>query len=65
MLWYLRRRAVTRALSGSGRGWTALAVVLVAARILNRALGNETRVVLREELPAGQSLVISHLDRNR
>ncbi len=65
MLRYLRRRAVTRALSGSGRGWTALAFVLVTARLLGKALGSETRVMVREELTPGESIVIRHFDKPR
>lgn len=62
----LVRRVVTaKAVAGAGRGWSALATVLFGLRLLRRAMGREERVILREELREGQSLVITHLNRPR
>lgn len=63
---FVRRFIVTKALAGSGRGWSAVAVVLVGLKVVQRALGREERVILREELPAGGTWLISNVDpKNR
>ena len=58
---FVRRFIVSKALAGSGRGWSAVAVVLVGLRVVRRALGREERVILRQELPAGSTWLISNL----
>ena len=59
---FARRFIVTKALAGSGPGWSAVAVALVVLRVVRRALGREERVILRQELPAGSAWLISNLD---
>ncbi|MGE3621590.1 MAG: hypothetical protein AB7L84_14110 [Acidimicrobiia bacterium] len=61
----VRRYVTTKALAGSGRGWSRLAVLMVGASVARRIIGRDERVILREELPPGTSLVISNLDPKR
>ena len=57
---YLTRNATTRGFLGGSRPWMAIGVVLFGARLFNRFVGNETKVVYSERLDRGETLVISY-----
>ena len=57
---YLTRNATTRGFLGGSRGWMAVGVALAGARLFNRFLGNETKVIYSEKLDRGETLVISY-----
>jgi hypothetical protein len=57
---YLTRNATTRGFLGGSRGWMAIGVALAGARLLNRLVGNETKVLYSEKLDRGETVVISY-----
>lgn len=59
----LRRRAAMKGLLGGSRPWLALWVTLFGMRLLRRLTRDKPEVVFSEKLEAGQSLVISAVDR--
>lgn len=61
MLRLLTRLGLTRGLLGGSRVWLTLGAAAVAVRALARLATKEPEVVFSEELPPGQSLVITHL----
>ncbi len=63
MLRFLARAGLRRGLFGGSRAWTVVGGTALALRALRRLSGREERVVYREELAAGQSLVLTHQPR--
>jgi hypothetical protein len=57
---YLTRTATKRGFLGGSRPWMAVGVVLFGARLFNRFVGNETKVLYSEKLDQGKTLVISY-----
>ena len=57
---FLTRNATTRGFLGGSRPWMAVGVVLFGARLFNRFVGNESKVVYSEKLDRGETLVISY-----
>ena len=57
---YLTRNVTTRGFLGGSRPWMAVGVVLFGARLFNRFVGNETKVLYSEKLDQGKTLVISY-----
>jgi hypothetical protein len=62
MLRWLMRTGFTRGIGGS-RGWLALGATAGGLHLLRRMAKREEKVVYREELFPGQSLVIQHFPR--
>jgi hypothetical protein len=60
MLNYLRTRAFARGVLGDSRPFLAIWILLAGFRLIKRLAGSEPKVVFREELQPGESLVISH-----
>jgi hypothetical protein len=57
---YLRVNALRRGVLGDSRPWFWFAVVSYSFRALRRLLGRTEKVLYREELRPGQTLVIAH-----
>jgi hypothetical protein len=57
---YLRAIALRRGLLGGNRFWFTYVVISVAYRVLKRWLGRTEKVLYREALGPGQTLVIAH-----
>jgi hypothetical protein len=57
---FLTRNATRRGFLGGSRPWMAVGVVLFGARLFNRFVGNETKVLYSEKLDRGKTLVISY-----
>lgn len=57
---YLTRNATTRGFLGGSRPWMAVGVVLFGARLFNRFIGGEPKVLYSEKLDRGKTLVISY-----
>ena len=57
---YLTRNATSRGFLGGSRPWMAVGVVLFGARLFNRLVGNDAKVVYSEKLDRGETLVISY-----
>ena len=64
MLTYLRRRAQMKGLFGGSRPWMVLWVALLGARLLRRLVRDKPDIVFSEELPDGETLVVSTRDRS-
>jgi hypothetical protein len=61
MLRRLARAGFRRGLLGGSRGWTYVMAVAGALHLAKRVMGKgEEKVVYREELAPGETLVISH-----
>ena len=56
----LRRTAIRKGMLGSSRPWFWIAVVTTSFRLLRRVIGRQEKVVWREELKPGDTLVIAH-----
>jgi hypothetical protein len=61
----LYQRAVQRGVRGSSRGWFAVAVATWAFRQARKLTSREEKVVLRERLKPGETLVITHRPETR
>lgn len=57
---FIHRRALRRGFLGGSRGWTAVATLGIAMRVLRRITRDGPEVVYSEELRPGESLLISH-----
>jgi hypothetical protein len=57
---YLTRNATKRGFLGGSRPWMAVGVVLFGARLFNRFIGGEPKVIYSEKLDRGKTLVISY-----
>ncbi len=57
----LTRIGMAKGVLGGSRFWLVVWVVAVGGRALRKLVHKEPEVAYREELPAGQSLVITHL----
>jgi hypothetical protein len=57
---YLTRNATKRGFLGGSRPWMAVGVLLFGARLFNRFIGGETKVLYSERLDHGKTLVISY-----
>jgi hypothetical protein len=60
MLRLLTRNGLRRGLLGGSRPWLLIGVAAGGLRLLGRITSNDEKVVFREELAPGTSLVISH-----
>ena len=65
MLKTLSRLALGKGLLGGSRPWLVVGVAATGLRIFARMARREPEVVYRETLEAGQSLVISHVARDK
>jgi hypothetical protein len=54
----LLRQARKRGVFGTSKAWTGVWVLLVAVRVVRRLTRNQEKVVLRERLEPGETLVI-------
>ncbi|MGH9182429.1 MAG: hypothetical protein ACRDZ9_01165 [Acidimicrobiales bacterium] len=59
MLRRLHRSSLVKGPLGGSRGWTAVWVLLLGARLLRRLAAREPEVAFSETLRPGQTLVIS------
>lgn len=57
----LSRIAMAKGLLGGSRFWLGVWVAAAGGRALRKFARKEPEVVYREDLPPGQSLVITHL----
>jgi len=57
---YLMRNATRRGFLGGSRPWMAVGVVLFGARLFNRFIAGEHKVLYAEKLDRGKTLVISY-----
>jgi hypothetical protein len=58
---YLRTNAISRGLLGGSRGWTAVLVLGLVGRQLNKVLKRgDAPVLFSEKLRPGESFVITH-----
>ena len=57
---FLTRNAVNRGFLGGSQGWMAIGVMVFGARLFNRFVANESKVLLSKKLERGQTLVISY-----
>jgi hypothetical protein len=60
LLTYLRKNGLHRGLLGGSRPWMIVGGAAWGLRLLQRAAGNEPRVVYCEELKPGETVVIRH-----
>jgi len=61
MLRTLTRLAITNGLLGGSRRWLAVGTVAMSLRAVARLAAKEPKVVYREDLAPGESLMIRHL----
>lgn len=64
MLRLLLRKGLWNGLVGGNRMWMVLGGAAATVRLIKRLGGGEPKVVFREELQPGQTLVISHPHRD-
>lgn len=64
MLRLLLRKGLWNGLVGGNRLWMVLGGAAATVRLIKRLGGGEPKVVFREELQPGQTLVISHPHRD-
>jgi hypothetical protein len=57
---FLVRNSMRKGIFGGSRGWLVVGLAVFGARLFNRFVGNESRVVYSEELERGKTLVISY-----
>jgi hypothetical protein len=55
------RLAAIRGLLSGSRGWLAFGTVATAFRVVRKIVRKEPKVVYREDLAPGETLVITHL----
>lgn len=58
---FLLRQGWRRGVQGGSRPWLVAGVAALALAALQRLAGKEEDVVYREELHAGESIVIEHM----
>ena len=57
---FLFRQGLRRGLLGDSRPWLVVFMITGALRLLGRLAGRQEKVVFREELREGTSIVITH-----
>ncbi|MBW3614240.1 MAG: hypothetical protein KY439_02895 [Actinobacteria bacterium] len=62
---YLWAAAIRRGLLGGSRPWMAILAVAGTLRLIRRLSGSEPETVYREELKAGQALIVTHHRKQR
>ena len=60
MIQLLQRVGFRRGVLGNNRVWYWVAIVSTVLRVLHRIMGRTEKVVYREELRPGETLVIAH-----
>ena len=63
ILSYLRTRSLKEGLLRGRRGWFAIGVVLWTVRLVRRISSRSPQIVSKEILRAGESVLISSLER--